>query len=87
MHFAARLSERDDLAAKGHADVVCLELEGLEEKYGHGPLEDQHREYFRRSLVARVEKGVTRENQTTWDDLTRIQARPLRTTLSEMAEW
>ncbi|KAL8857380.1 MAG: hypothetical protein Q9178_006007 [Gyalolechia marmorata] len=88
MHFAARLSERDDLAAKGHADVVCLELEGLEEKYGHGPLEDQHRENFRQNLAARVEKGVTiRENQTTWDYMLRIQARPLRTTLSEMAEW
>ncbi|KAL8787558.1 MAG: hypothetical protein Q9213_002120 [Squamulea squamosa] len=86
LRFEARLSERDDLAAKGHADVVCLELEGLRNKYGDGPLENKGMEIFRRDLTTRVEKGPILPNQT-WEHFDQFQARPLRTTLTEMAEW
>ncbi|KAL8765119.1 MAG: hypothetical protein Q9209_007702 [Squamulea sp. 1 TL-2023] len=84
--FEARLSERDDLAAKGHAEVVCLQLEGLRNKYGNGPLENKEMEIFRRDLTLRAEKGLTLQNQT-WEHFDQFQARPLKTTLKKMAEW
>ncbi|KAL8684821.1 MAG: hypothetical protein Q9224_006115, partial [Gallowayella concinna] len=85
--FEARLSERDDLATKGHADVVCLQLEGLEEKYGNGPLDNDLMEKFRSDLVSRAEKGTPLLRPITGDSFTHVQARPLKTTLSTMADW
>ncbi|KAL8815693.1 MAG: hypothetical protein Q9223_005199 [Gallowayella weberi] len=85
--FEARLSERDDLAIKGHAEVVCLQLEGLEEKYGNGPLENELMEIFRSYSISRVEKGRITQEPSGWDIPAYIQARPLKTTLSTMADW
>ncbi len=39
--FEARLSECDHLARRGYADVVCLELEGLYNRYGRGQLHEE----------------------------------------------
>ncbi|KAL9019306.1 MAG: hypothetical protein Q9185_003384 [Variospora sp. 1 TL-2023] len=59
MTFEARLSERDDLAREGHANVVCLELEGLQEIYGRRPLVDELQATLMEQLTRRAQKGVT----------------------------
>lgn len=89
--FEARLSERDDLAANGQADIVCLELEGLYEKYGHGKTENEDRERFRRDLVSQAEEGPSNQKQikmkAVGGSVINYQARPLETTLTKMAAW
>lgn len=89
--FEARLSERDDLAANGQADIVCLELEGLYEKYGHGKTENEDRERFRRDLVLQAEEGPSSQKQIKMKagggSVINYQARPLETTLTKMAAW
>lgn len=82
--FEARLSERDDLAAKGHADIVSLELEGLLGKYGDGPLENRDMANFRSKMISRVEDGPEPTSTVKFEN---AQTRPLATTLSKMAEW
>ncbi|KAI4266290.1 MAG: hypothetical protein L6R35_006963 [Caloplaca aegaea] len=59
MTFEARLSERDDLAREGHANVVCLELEGLQEIYGRQPLVDELQATLMEQLTRRAQEGVT----------------------------
>lgn len=89
--FEARLSERDDLAAQGQADIVCLELEGLYEKYGYGRTENEDRERFRRDLVSQAEEGPSNQKQikmkAVGGSVINYQARPLETTLTKMAAW
>lgn len=55
--FEARLSELDDLAQEGEPDVVCLELEALQEKYGRPPLAHERHEKMMDRLVAQAEDG------------------------------
>lgn len=89
--FEARLSERGDLAAEGHADIVCLELEGLYEKYGYGETENEDQERFRRDLISQAEEGPSKQKQmkmkVVGGTVNNCQARPLETTLTKMAEW
>ncbi|KAL9581417.1 MAG: hypothetical protein Q9212_003917 [Teloschistes hypoglaucus] len=85
--FEARLAERDDLAAQGHAEVVFLELEGLREKYGTGKCENGPQEKFRGMLEWRAERGRGRSQEMLVNLLDFPQARPLETVLVRMAEW
>ncbi|KAL8702767.1 MAG: hypothetical protein Q9201_004068 [Fulgogasparrea decipioides] len=85
--FEARLSERDDLAAQGHAEVVSLELEGLHEKYGYGECENNFQEDFRRQLTTRAERGPSQDKRMISNYVVHPQARPLETTLTEMVDW
>ena len=85
--FEARLSERDDLAARGHAEVNFLPLQGLYEKYGHGKCENHFQENYRRDLTDRAVKGRPLDKELSWDSSTFPQARPLDTVLSTMADW
>ncbi|KAL9013096.1 MAG: hypothetical protein Q9180_009041 [Flavoplaca navasiana] len=88
LSFEARLCERDDLAAEGHAEVVCLELEGLYEKYGRGELENEDQERYRRDMMAQAEDGTSMAKMKKFGGAIDIwQARPLETTLTKMAEW
>ncbi|KAL8893718.1 MAG: hypothetical protein Q9192_004992 [Flavoplaca navasiana] len=88
LSFEARLCERDDLAAEGHAEVVCLELEGLYEKYGHGKLENEDQERYRRDMMAQAEDGTSMAKMKRFGGaVDNWQARPLETTLTKMAEW
>ncbi|KAL8687668.1 MAG: hypothetical protein Q9218_006222, partial [Villophora microphyllina] len=83
--FEARLSERDDLAAKGHADVVCLELEGLQEKYGKGPLASQEQTDLMQDMISRAYEGSARQRKSVLDGK-QVHLRPLRTKLLAMTE-
>ncbi|KAL9597903.1 MAG: hypothetical protein Q9219_004856 [cf. Caloplaca sp. 3 TL-2023] len=56
--FEARLSERDDLAKMGHADVKCLGLEALQNKYGHGPYEKNFQRELMQDMTDRAENGA-----------------------------
>lgn len=89
MRFEARLAERDDLAARGHAEVVFLELEGLREKYGMGKCDNEWQEEFREGLERRAERGRMKgeEEEVSVVDLVKHpQARPLETVLRRMVE-
>lgn len=86
--FEARLSERDDLAERGHAEVVCLELEGLQEKYGKGPLANQFQIDLMDNMVSRAKEGLSQRIKIPLAMLDNQipHLRPLRTTLLAMAD-
>ena len=86
--FEARLSERDDLADKGVANVVCLELEGLLEKYGKGSMTNDPQRALRYNIMSRADNGSPWEPGLPTDVLgnTWPHIRPLRTTLVALAE-
>ena len=83
--FEARLSERDDLAEQGYADVVCLGLEALHNRYGKEPQEDVTKAALMQQVYSRASEGpgqiypVDLGNQL---DL----LRPLKTSLLELAD-
>lgn len=84
--FEARLSEREDLAEWGYADVVCLELEALRNKYGFGEQEEQAKADLMRAVVERAERGPRQWSvQFTLGHLDDF-LRPLRTPLLTMAD-
>ena len=67
---------------------MCLELEGLYEKYGYGKLVNEDQERYRRDMMAQAEDGTsTAKMQRFGAAADNWQARPLETTLMRMAEW
>ena len=58
--FEVRLSKRDDMARHGHADIVCLESEGLEEIYGSGPFANQSQAVLLNRFNERAQNGPLR---------------------------
>ncbi|KAL8869224.1 MAG: hypothetical protein Q9174_004430 [Haloplaca sp. 1 TL-2023] len=86
--FEARLSEQDDLADMGVANVVCLELEGLLEKYGKGSLVNDQQRALRDDMTSRAERGSTLKQGLPTDVLGNQwpHIRPLRTTLVALNE-
>ncbi|KAL8711660.1 MAG: hypothetical protein Q9220_004070 [cf. Caloplaca sp. 1 TL-2023] len=84
--FEARLSERDDLADKGYAEVVCLELEGLREKRGNEPARNEHQAQQMREMISRAEVGPSKARKVKLGASAYPHLRPLRTSLVEMAE-
>ncbi|KAL9001734.1 MAG: hypothetical protein Q9188_005300 [Gyalolechia gomerana] len=84
--FEARLSERDDLAEWGYADVTCLGLEALRNIYGRKPQEDQAKAGFMRDVLFRAENGPAQ--MYTHIDLGNQMdlLRPLRTPLLALAD-
>ncbi|KAL8650736.1 MAG: hypothetical protein Q9210_003656 [Variospora velana] len=85
MTFEARLSERDDLARKGHANVVCLELEGLQEIYGRRPLVDELQATLMEQLTRRAQEGGTDSSGLITKKPPEL-FRPLKTPLLAMVE-
>lgn len=83
--FEARLNERDDLAQQGHADVVCLELEGLQEKYGRGPLANEFQEKLLEEITLRAQVG-RRQSMKLTTGLHDEILRPLKTSLLKMVD-
>lgn len=85
MTFEARLSESDDLAQKGHADVVCLELEGLHNKYGRQKLHDELQVLLMEQTTRRAHEA--RMQSMTFAASNNVELiRPLRTSLLAMVE-
>ena len=68
---------------------MCLELEGLYEKYGDGTLDNKDQEQFRYDLVRQAEKGLLSPDEVVRKrgSFRDCQARPLETWLVRMAEW
>ncbi|KAL8950953.1 MAG: hypothetical protein Q9222_003043 [Ikaeria aurantiellina] len=84
--FEARLCERDDLADKGFADVVCLELEGLRQKRGNAPARNAHTVQHMREMISRAEVGPSNQRKISLGASNHPHLRPLRTPLVDMAE-
>ncbi|KAL8764131.1 MAG: hypothetical protein Q9184_000273 [Pyrenodesmia sp. 2 TL-2023] len=85
MTFEARLSECDDLARGGHAYVVCLELEGLHNKYGRRPLHEELQALLMDQTTRRAHEA--RMQSMTFATCHNAELlRPLRTSLLAMID-
>lgn len=85
MTFEARLSECDELARGGHADVACLELEGLHNKYGRHPLQEELQALLMEQTTRRAHEA--RMQSLTFGTSNNAELlRPLKTSLLAMVE-
>ncbi|KAL8827525.1 MAG: hypothetical protein Q9170_006983 [Blastenia crenularia] len=78
--FEARISECDDLAERGHADVTCLALEALRNKYGRGPNNEHPHVNLMRYVTSRAEEGPAQRRPIDLGNQLDL-LRPLRTPL------
>lgn len=62
-----RLSENQDEASRGIANVTCPNLEALRARFGTRPLESRHQEKLLKSLTKRVENGAAIPNDLNLD--------------------
>ena len=85
VHFEARLSERCELAAKGIASIICLELEGLEHKLALESDMNTWQRTLLREMRARAEHGPSSDFRTCAGEGADALTRPLKTRLLEMA--
>ena len=75
--FRICLSERDDEADLGIAEISCPELEALKAKFGADPPFNQWQEKLLKNMIERTEKGIPLPDGTNLHSA-KLLTRPLR---------